>query len=562
MPRQPFAPSASAAPSAMPTGRASGWSTRNVLLLGTGLGLLIAMLGVTFVLVGILWLRPPASPPQQLARNDLVSVDEPDPSDPVESTPSVDLPDPPDPPEPAESPAAVDPSDLPDPGPLMKTGGESASTDVPEVPTPGDATPGDDTPFPSPSPPPKPKKPFDDIRERNYRLPLPKRDLPQGKVFESVELAKLFVDSAENCSLTIIGSDKVLGGKGAFFTESKNGSQEQRSWDVRYKSGGLGRATSVGTFTLSDQALSFQWDDKTENSPKPGKLQYCLLEIKVGEERQKCILSTPSEAEPLTLHLALKNRNRLTEIPIPSENIPDKKFLRLDLKLEGFPAHTLSNASGLKVGTGNEGEAGEKGDFCTIKISGGEGDDHKENFLTVQLELVYDAPSAKGEYVLRPRVFMELLEWRRMKTSASAKEIVETALPKPEEKLIEITADSEETIPKAWSGSEVATYEQEVSTKQNFVEASKLELDEAEARERTNIHFIVIKQLTIRYEANKKVLGNLKDRIKTANRNRQRWEKMPKLVDTIKNEGRVHFRVYAMIEGEEVDVMHSSGFPE
>jgi GTPase-associated protein 1 len=513
------------------------------------------ILGAVVVAVAMLLLRTPTGPQQQFAHNDSVSVDRPAPADPVESSPSVDSANPSDiggaPSPPGTTKPETDTAESP---PLKEPGGESTSTDATEAPSPEEATPKDDTP--------PPKKPFEDILKRNRRLPLPKRVSRLGKSAESVELAKLFVDSAENCELTIIGSHKVLGGKNTFVTRPKNGSEELCSWDVHYKSDSPGKPTPVGTFTLAGQALSFQWDGKASKAAEPGKLQYCLLEIKVGEERQKCILSDPSEAEPLTLHLALKNRNRLAEIPIPSENIPYKEFLRLDLKLEGFPEHTLSNASDLKVGTWKEGEEEEKGDFCTIKISDGEGDDRKENFLEIRLELVYDAPSAKGEYALRPTVFMELLEWRRMDTSGSARTVTKAALPKSEEKLIEITTDSEETIPKAWSDRQLATYKQEVSEQQGFVEASKLKLDKAEAKEASTLKDITVGALTPPYEANKNVLRNLEDRIETANRNRQRWEKMPDLVDTIKNKGRVHFRVYAMIEGEEVDVMRSSGFTE
>ena len=467
------------------------------------------------------------------------------------------------------------------------------------------------------------KTPFSDILSRNCLLPLPPRAFPLDEVRKPVELAKLFVGPEQKCGLEIIGNIEVHGEeKKRFYTEPKDNSPEPRSWDVLYTSGsGAARTSLIGTFTLADQALSFKWFESAKDTAHPAKFQYCLLKIGVDGKSQACILSRPLQTDPLKLDLDAKDS--LTEIPFGSEDIPDTRYLRLDLQLEGFPEHKLSNASGRTVIVGDPKEE----NICEIKIPDGDGDDRMDDFLTIQLGFKYDKSSVR--YGLQREAKMKLLEYMDFAP------LMMTEVKDPSEKLVLLTAEVAKMTRRECSASKVETYlkqrknlqemihkkergleplqeqikgiqkqrsdiqgkidaiEKKLNAIQNEInqavppganeaaaaamkknlegqmapkrnpllngkqalqlrlEALRLglqELEKKESRDRTPL------------DSDRKRLQDLDFNVRYRETNRKRLEKRDKLVKTIKDEGRIDFRVYAMIEGKEIDVMRSDGF--
>ena len=425
---------------------------------------------------------------------------------------------------PAEEGAAepVDPLPKP-PGEEGKSApGEGANASAP--PPPEKAPPKQDTA------PPAPKKPFDDILGRKRRLPLPERNFGLGGAAKkNVELAKLFVDNTENCSLEIIGSDKVLE-KGTFSTKPTSGSEKRRSWDVCFHSGsGLAKPGAVATFTLDNQTLSFQWS-KADSSARPGSLRHCLLEIRVGDQVQRCILRELLEVEPLTLDL--NTVSAASEIPLAEKDVPNKDLLWLDLKLEGFPGHKVENPAGLKV------RADEEKDVCTIDFHDGENNDPKKSFIKVQIGFIYKDTDPELRFILQPLVFMKLLVWQGQAA--------------PIRREFQITDEFKAELLKRIADSEIAKYSQmEMEQKKRVNEAKRL-LDSAPDKQRDAAQQ--------QYNWVSKKLKEFENWITTAKTNRERWQKKTELFENIKNEGRVQFRVYAKMADEEIEIMRSSGF--
>ena len=532
-PGQSSPPIPSASPPAPPSRPASYWHTAS-LLLGVVLGSLVTGLAITFVLVSLeVSRRMTSSAPLDSS----IPVDSRAPEA-AASPPGTQLPE-------KSNESAREDRGMPGETPSPPPGGETAF-DPPSSPPPaeteGETPPNEpgnasEAPLPDEAPseqdnaPPPPRGPFDDILRRNRRLPLSKRDYGLGgSAKKSVELAKLFVDNTENCSLAIIGSDKVLEGTEKFSTEPTSPSEKRRSWNVRFDGGSaLAKPRQIATFTLDNQTLSFQWS-QADSSAKPGMLRYCLLEIRVGDQAERCALLNPAEVDPLTLDLNIVRA--ASEIPLTEEDVPNKDLLWLDLKLEGFPGHKVENPAGLKV------RADEEKDVCTIDFFDGEDNDPKKSFIKVQLGFIYKDTDSELRFILQPLVFMKLLVWQ------------EQAAPQP--RAFEITDEFKAELLKRIADSEIAKYSQMAVDQKKRVNEFERLLNSAPDNQR--------EAAQRQYNRENNILKEAENWITTAKTNRERWQKKTELFEKIKSEGRVQFRVYAKMADEEIEIMRSSGF--
>ncbi|WP_339688303.1 hypothetical protein [Gimesia maris] len=189
------------------------------------------------------------------------------------------------------------------------------------------------------------KKPLEDVRKIHQGvLQLPSLNKNIGADNKS-ELTKIYVDDVNDCELSILGSEKVLGDGSEFVLKPASGKQNQ--WDVIKKvKKGLGKGT-VGKFQLVDSSLKFIWAKKPPVLSQ--SLKYCLLKIAVGSDTVLCQLSNPVEAEPIRLSFNSPPKKAEFQFPFQASPLPPTEHLQLKLSAKGIGKKQLEGFSKFEV---------------------------------------------------------------------------------------------------------------------------------------------------------------------------------------------------------------------
>lgn len=189
---------------------------------------------------------------------------------------------------------------------------------------------------PKPAPPPKPARgPFEEIRARHSALPLPvwKHILSRDDA-TSHKLVGLPIADPKDCSLEILGSEQILG-EGRSFTirRSEKAKPGVPTWSVLAKAkSALGGPSEIAEFCLENDALHFRWFN-APNSAKPKCLQFCLLKIQAAGDEEQCSLYESRVEPPLPLDFSGQS---YWALPLQPEAAPAEELLRLGVTLEGM----------------------------------------------------------------------------------------------------------------------------------------------------------------------------------------------------------------------------------
>lgn len=170
------------------------------------------------------------------------------------------------------------------------------------------------------------RRPLDDVRERGKRLVLP---LPSAA--EPMDLAKIYVDSVEDCELDVVGEESVLK-RAAFELAPEDPQEGLRTWSIKkVATAGLVRNEPVGVFTLDGQKLSFEWDSLYQGA----ELRNCLLRIKAknssGADQVSCILRDPDRRP--RLKMSFDSKAEKIELLGP-DKLSDTTNIRFEFRLD------------------------------------------------------------------------------------------------------------------------------------------------------------------------------------------------------------------------------------
>lgn len=175
-----------------------------------------------------------------------------------------------------------------------------------------------------------------ELRAKGRQLPLPSPESETGAP-PVAELVRLGVASPSECQLTLIDLERTASKSG--LSPLKLGPFEDladenlRRWPVlrKIKSEVGEEQHTLGNFELRGQALSFAWTSDLSESAAPQGLRLCLLEVTVGELRERCSLCSTIRYEPWKLDAA---KNRLI-VDLPSD-LSALSHLQFAVWLEGI----------------------------------------------------------------------------------------------------------------------------------------------------------------------------------------------------------------------------------
>jgi len=149
---------------------------------------------------------------------------------------------------------------------------------------------------PSPAIRPGPDEPraLDVIRRSRFaEIPLLRRG--RNPAPEPRKLFDLDVAPGE-CELQLHGRKQLLDG-GRFLVLVGEGTG---NWDVRLNhENAFGKGTLIGRFILADGKLTFGWDEQAVNEKDASALRKCVLELRIGDDREHVFLSRPKEIPPI-----------------------------------------------------------------------------------------------------------------------------------------------------------------------------------------------------------------------------------------------------------------------
>ncbi|MCY2986898.1 MAG: hypothetical protein NTY19_03410 [Planctomycetota bacterium] len=228
---------------------------------------------------------------------------------------------------------------------------DSATVPEPATPVVPDSLPVSELPKESLKPQ---RDVFSDIAKRQNRLVLPAMFLEKvdafstGKVNTNLEpLAELVVEDVKQCELSVEGRE---------FTETRTGQHKLKrkdddggcSWNLLTTTS-TGVSQEWGVFRLEGGKLKFQWKSKP-----PVRLQFCQLNIKVGDQTECCHLNRVEQVPAVQYDIdkpvavSLKGLEGLWREGDP---------LRVELQFEGPSSKMLVNGvAGNVLAVGETGE--------------------------------------------------------------------------------------------------------------------------------------------------------------------------------------------------------------
>lgn len=192
----------------------------------------------------------------------------------------------------------------------------------------------------SPATTPTAGSPLDDVRQRgNFLL------IPEPKITSSVELAKIEVAKPADCDLVVLGVEDLLP-MGQAIKLDRADAADKRTWTVSLKgNGSLNKDRAVADFTLSGKTLAFQWRPGAAAGSLP--LNYCLLEIDAGGEKELCRLAKPIPLKPLKI---TPGETASIEFNLPVGIALKGQVLRLEVTPIDFPSVQFQANQGLPPG--------------------------------------------------------------------------------------------------------------------------------------------------------------------------------------------------------------------
>jgi hypothetical protein len=257
------------------------------------------------------------------------------------------------------------------------------------------------------TPPPMPKDEIKGPWDRslkslggNLKLPDRKPSLisnAQEKPQKAV-LAEIHVADPHEIDLEILspnGSSKEIGKEGSkregFILEPPEDPDEDdqiRKWVVKRQSFLMfqpePRKEDVGTFTLKDQQLIFEWNMQANlGTTKALSLPYCLLEISRGDKTYQFQLSEPKKVAPLTYDFASPGKPLQLDVNTNAVDGTDKWNLDLFVETDG---EKPNNKLGLKHK--------DSVSFSLVNPSQEKGD------AKVELEISFQVDVAKGPQIV------------------------------------------------------------------------------------------------------------------------------------------------------------------
>lgn len=442
---------------------------------------------------------------------------------------------------PADKKPRGDEPDLPAEGDGMPDTEASVTGDRPdEQPT----EPSADSPTEPKPPQPKREDPFEDIKKRNRVLPLPEAAEGVAGESEPKELAKLYAGSPDDCQLSILGSERLLG-RGRVFEISRNDGDDTPTWTVVNKTKDVPATPVVGSFTLKDDSLAFQWHPTESPEGKAGRLRYCLLEIRVGKEDERCILVEPKEVDSVKADVL---GSAQVGLPLETDWLSNPDLLRLDLQLHGFPKHEIHNNAGLTAG-----------DNAVIRMLLSE---DEKSFLEV--EVGFDLQKQKQALLLEAFAMVPSLSGPLRRQEVTGDWLKKGSLEWNAERVDKLDADLDKTRKS------IRENQQELDELSDRVAQLKLDRERLRgvnpAKEAQLAAEISRDQQT--RSAVQQDLQKLKAEESSTQRSRDEademhrmFQELSRLFADLKARGSIDYQVYVEVEDEKVALIQSKGYP-
>lgn len=429
---------------------------------------------------------------------------------------------------------------------------------------------------PQAPPPPAEPGPLDDIRAKERLLVLPPPGA-QSSAADPVELAKVLVDAPSECTLSVLGSDVVLGDGLAFVLECEDAEDGTRTWPVLlHAEARLGGAGQIGTFELRNRSLTFAWKSMPSRSSKAARLRYCLLSVAAGGQSERCFLSEPVEIEPPKVKFS--KRASRAEIPLDADCVPQVENLCLDLQPEGFPRHVIEPLRRLRPGeTGTIrvfklDVAGHRSDPLAEAENAAEPlvkvDDEGEPLPGVEKERqpLVEAENEgeplvvvdnEGEPLVEIEVEFEFGDKRSDKRGLAYRAFADVETPEIDGS----TEDKRTVMSSDWLRSWQKTLSDDKRTMLRRQKALEQEIAQAQRA-------LLIRPATPAAQAEqarvqsalpvvKSAIQKVQEMVRLSEAAEERGNEFKRLFERLEADGRLGFRIYVEIDGEEVEILRT-----
>lgn len=393
--------------------------------------------------------------------------------------------------------------------------------------------------------PPQVPSPFADIVARNNQLVLPLRDVGLGASAIPAELTKLYIKSAKDAQLVLLGGDRIVRRGQQFAMTLKSADDAIANWAITAKSAiSAGEPPEIGTFQIKDRTVFYSWDKDAPYSRWYDNLRYCRLRMTVANETIVCLLAKPAEVKPLSLDLSIRGVRE--ELPMLEETCsPDPDLLRFNLQLQGFPPHKVSSASGLKLT-----------DVATIQIlpPGGE----QDKFIEIEVRIIED----KGQRGIVCRAFTHAKVMRADGTTYG-------------ERRDTIRADMEglrakSRTPRRKLVADEKRHQRVIAQRMSAVEAQRRQLANvraayniAQLSERTSLRSAMnaaekmLEQAQAELNQTKSAKASMDQQLTFLDSHDKWCDDVLKTFKDLQEKGKIHFQVYFEADGQRIEILRT-----
>lgn len=384
------------------------------------------------------------------------------------------------------------------------------------------------------------KDPFDDVVARNRKLELP--DAPKRGTISRAEeqrnphdLTQLFVSDLDESHIELRGLEQVAS-VDAEVTIRESDRNGTKSWTVyvKGKKSVVAKPKEVATFTLEDDWLRFRWGGEAAAV----RLEYCLLDITVGDRTETCSLIRPVSFVPI--QMTFDDLIHREELKLPTTSGP----MLLEVQFQGQKFSEVVNPKD-RAGTDDAAIIQIPVQYSLVS----------KKFMTIHAQL--DLNDANRGLTLRGYAYERNLEFDRESpavristTRIGLKKSLLLSKIREYKRLADRIQNAKDPIATRISGLGVLDRDKKITE----FEARRKELRMKAKRSRTeNIEISNLdKSLELLHYDRR-----LEQNIRLVEENQEWCKNTIDFLDRVYNDGRIKFRVYTVVEGVELDVARS-----
>lgn len=376
-----------------------------------------------------------------------------------------------------------------------------------------------------------PKLPLADVRAKGAKLLLPEWRTGTSAEAAPFKLAELHLERPNDCKLELVGGREVAPPR-VFRLESKGVKDAVAIWSVKCTAN-LGES-EIAEFQVKTDGLSFRWINKQSAVAGNNCLRYCLLRVQTEKDSELCQLCHSNEVEPKAFRAEYSKPYDLSD-DLSVDATPGTTLLQFDVALAGFSGHP-------EVLTHLPLFAPDKKQTTHSVVSFGPANEMNR----------YNGNSLEFGV--------------RLNETNDRRRLLDLEIRCKFSRINDFDSGTVPSSPTA-TASNIKKFHSDNNKKQTFnnITANKKEkesqLPGLKDKARMQSDATLKKAAETEVDTVKGMIEKYEDLLRVIAANDAWFKEIWPLMQQMEKDARIHYRAYIVIEGREIEIVHTKGFP-